>query len=430
MPPRKKTKNNAGKAASVAPDNNASAAAASGGTKRKQPASSNKSVAQAAPKGTRSTKAQKAHQKPAKDPPAQKDSKIASKAGSSKAAAATKVTKSATAAKAAKPAKTAATTKAAPASKAATKAKPAAVAKKTKKRNPPRPIYDEVWKEVYLAGTEWDQLKLVYSVDWDFDHLDEALTEGDLVDKTVYLFGATEPQLLMRDEKDEKGDVIPVPVIVAVVIDVPPPSTVGLKSVQRTREEIVPMANLRMGWHPYAPDNVAHSRRFQRNVHILKCNERKARLRNMVDAEVHQYDYVLPYFFKPDQVEDATEDTVVQVLAELDGLKAPLICEFDYELDDFKEFVQETIKDNELDADKHTEALKTAIRDAVKATKLKYKAEKEERKKRINAISPEEREAIKSMKLLKFYPLNEWPDVSKIKSPFVNRYYGRATEVL
>lgn len=317
-----------------------------------------------------------------------------------------------------------------PATKSAKLSKPTKPATASRKRAPVRPIYDEVWREVYLAGTEWEQLQVVYSIDWDFDHLDDALTDGQLEGKKVYLFGTSEPQLLMRDEKDTKGEVIPVPVIVAVVTDVPPPSTVGVKSVQRTEEEILPMSAMRMGWHAYAPENVQLSRRFKPNVHVLKCNERKARLRNMGEAEVHKYDYVLPYFIRPDQVEDVTVDTVVQVLADLEGRKAPLMCEYDYELDEIDEFLEETLKDNELDAAKHAEPLKKAIIDTVKATKMKYKAEREERKKRIDAISQEARDAIKNMKLLKFYPQNDWPDVSKIKSPFINRYYGRATEVL
>lgn len=299
-----------------------------------------------------------------------------------------------------------------------------------RKRAAAAAIYDEAWRDVYLAGTEWDQLQMVYSIDWDFDHLDEALTDGELQGKKVYMFGATEPQLLMRDEKDTKGGVIPVPVIVAIVSDVPPPSTVGVKSVQRAEEEILPMSAMRMGWHAYAPENVQLSSRFKPNVHVLKCNERKARLRNMREADVHKYDYVLPYFIKPEEIDDVTVDTVVQVLAELDGRKAPLMCEYDYELDELDEFVEEKIAENELDEQKHTDPLKTAIRDAVKATKLKYKAEREARRKRIEAIPQEARDAIKNMKLLKFYPQNEWPDVSKIKAPFINRYYGRATQVL
>lgn len=313
-------------------------------------------------------------------------------------------------------------------------AQPAAKQRKVtvavKRRPHVQPEYDEVWKDVYLAGTEWDQVKMVYDIDWDFDHLDEALTDGDLAGKKVHLFGCTEPQLVKRDEKDEKGDVIPIPVIIAIVSEAAPPSMIGLKSVQRTEEEIVPMSKFRMGWHAYTPDNVSHRRRFKPNVFVLKCNERRARLRNMQEAAVHAYDYVLPYFVNPSNVEEVDEDTIVQVLADLDGRPVPLMLEFDYELDELPEFLEEQIKENDLDPAKHTEPLKRSITDAVKATKRKYRAEKEARKKRLDEISPEDKEAIKKMKLLKFYPQNDWPDISQIKSKFVNRYYGHATELL
>lgn len=428
MRPRKKVKANNGKAA----NGKAAASAATGntaaqtrsatgpapavGSKRKQLTASKAAPAPAA-KVTRSAKTQKA----TKTTPAPKATPAP------KTPPAAKVSPGP---KAAGPVKGPAEPKAAAKGKLGSKKAAGAEAQKTKKRNTARPIYDEIWKEVYLAGTEWEQMKMVYDVDWDFDHLDDALMGGNLEDRSVYLFGSTEPQLIMRDEKDVKGEIIPVPVIIAVVIDVPPPATVGIKSVQRAKEEIIPMADIRMGWHAHIPPNLSLSRRFKPKVHVLKCNERRARLRNMVEAAVHKYDYVLPYFIKPDQVDDATEDTIVQVLADLEGFKAPLMCEFDYEMDDFKEFVAEKLEENELDAEKHAEPLKTAIREAVKATKRKYKAEREGRQKRIDAISSDEREAIKNMKLLKFYPMNDWPDVSKVKSPYINRYYGRATEVL
>lgn len=291
-------------------------------------------------------------------------------------------------------------------------------------------MYEEVWKEVYLAGTEWDQMKDVYAIDWDFDHLDDALNEGDLANKKVHLFGCTEPQLLRRDEKDDKGTVIPIPVIVAVVCDSSPPATVGIKSVQRATEEIVPMTELRMSWQPYAPPNVSHRPTFKPLIYVLTCTQRKARLRNMGEEDVHKYDYVLPYFLNPEKVDDVDENTVVQVLADLEGQQAPLMCEFDYEMDDLAEFVEETLKLQELDEDKHGEPLKKSIREAVRATKLKYKSERLDRQKRIDAIPEEEKDAIKSMKLIKFYPSNEWPDVSSVKSRFINRYYGQASEVL
>lgn len=302
---------------------------------------------------------------------------------------------------------------------------------KRKARAPRLPIFEDVWREVFLAGTEWDQLADVGKIDWDFEHLDDALNEeGELEGKPVHLFGATEPQLLMKDEKDTRGSVISVPVIVAVVSSRPPPATIGIKSVQRAEEEIIPMAQLKMGWHPHTPENVETMRRYRPNVHVLKCETRRARLRNMNEAAVHKYDYVLPYIIRPGQEEDITLDTNVQVLADLEGLKVPLMCEYDFELDDLEEFVEKEIEENELDTKKHTEALKTAIKETVRATKLKYKAEREARKKRIDDIPKEDRLAIQNMKLYKFYPANEWPDVSGIKARFINRYYGQADKIL
>lgn len=311
------------------------------------------------------------------------------------------------------------------------------------KRGPVKPQYDEVWKHVYLAGTEWDQMQQIYSIDWDFDHLDAALLSGDLVTDddgssdsskaNVYLFGATEPQLVPMREGDDKGEVVPIPTIIAVVSAAAPPSQVGLKSVQKAVEEIVPMSELRIGWQPYVPANVSLGSRRKGSrpvVHVLGCSQRRARLRNMQEEAVHRYDYVLPYFFDPAKQEEVIEETEVQVLAELDGMQAPLMCEFDYEMDDLDEFLDEKMEEvDELDSDKHRDPLKKAIQDAVKVAKDKYKAEKAERRKKLDAISPEEKEAIKNTKFIKFYPLNEWPDISKCKSPYINRYYGKATEV-
>lgn len=299
-----------------------------------------------------------------------------------------------------------------------------------RKRPLPKAEYEDIWTEVYLAGTEWAQINEVHKEDWDFEHLDDALTDGELAGKQVHLFGATEPQLIMKDENDVKGTIIPIPVIVAVESTRPPPSTIGIKSVQRTEEEIIPMSKLKMGFHPYVPDNLMGSRRFKPLVHVLKCEQRRARLRNMTEAAVHEYDYVLPYIIRPGQVEDVTLDTAVQVMCDIEGRAAPLMMEYDFELDEIEEFVKEQIEENDLDAKKHSEPITKAIRETVRATKLKYKEDKAARQKRIDDIPQEDRDAMEKMRLLKFYPANKWPDVSNAKTGYINRYYGKATKVL
>lgn len=292
-----------------------------------------------------------------------------------------------------------------------------------------KPTYNEVWKEVYLAGTEWEQIQLVYSVDWDFDHLDEMLNEGKLTGKKVHLFGATEPQLLTMHENDKKGRVFPVPVIVAVVCEVAPPSIVGINSVQREGEELVSMSKLGMGWRAYTPESVTMNTRFEPKVHILRCNDRRARLGDTSEGDAHIYDYVLPYFIKPDQEHSDDEDTCVHVVAHLEGMAAPVAMEFDYEVDDLEEVVSGAIEENELNAEIHTQLLQSAIEQEVQATKLGYEKEREARRRVVDTITRDDREAIKRAQMLKFYPRNEWPDISGVKCKFINRYYGHATQI-
>lgn len=299
-----------------------------------------------------------------------------------------------------------------------------------RKRPLPKEVYEEIWTDVFFAGTEWTQLKEVEEFDWDFDHLDDALNQdGDLEGKQVHLFGVTEPQLVQMSAEDVKGTIVPVPAIVAVECERPPPSLVGIKSVQRTEEEIIPMRSLKMSWHPYVPEKLIGSRRFKPRVHVLKCEQRRARLVNMTEAAVHKYDYVLPYLIRPDQEDDLTLETDVQVLVDIEGRKAPLMMQYDFELDDLDEFVEEQIKDNDLEKSKHDEVIRSAIKEAVRNTKRKFKEEKAARKKRVDDIPQEVKDAIKKMRVYKFYPQNEIPDLSSVKSKFVNRYYGQANEL-
>jgi hypothetical protein len=302
---------------------------------------------------------------------------------------------------------------------------------------PPPPYYEDVWGEVYLAGTEWDQLQSVHNVSWDFSHLDDALTDGIFSAENapmVHLFGCTEPQLVPTSANDETGTITIVPVIVAIVSAFPPPAQVGIKSVQKTDEEITDMKDIRMGWHARPADNAPRRNPPKTTVYVLKCTERRARLKNMNEEAVHKYDYVLPYVIRPGVGDDETPETSVQVLADdLEGRANPLMMEFDYELDDLDEFVAEQIKENDdINEDTHAAPIREAIQAAVKDSKQKFKASRDAIKARADALSKEEKESIANMKVYKFYPSNEeekYPDVSGIKSTYVNRYYGRADGV-
>lgn len=103
----------------------------------------------------------------------------------------------------------------------------------------------------FPIGTEWENIDKMKEFNWNFENLEKALEEGGkLYGKTVYLFGSTEPKQL-----DVNGELkmVFIPIVVAVDCPFPPSDKIGIKSVQRENEEIVPMKAMKMAWLPYVP---------------------------------------------------------------------------------------------------------------------------------------------------------------------------------
>lgn len=110
---------------------------------------------------------------------------------------------------------------------------------------------EDLWVETFPVGTEWDQLDSLYDINWNFSNLENAFEEGGLLSgKKVYLFGCTEPQLVMHKLENK---VICIPVVVAVLSPFPPSDKIGINSIQREAEEIIPMKPMKMDWVPYIP---------------------------------------------------------------------------------------------------------------------------------------------------------------------------------
>ncbi|EKX39371.1 hypothetical protein GUITHDRAFT_143568 [Guillardia theta CCMP2712] len=300
----------------------------------------------------------------------------------------------------------------------------------------------QLWKNVFLCGTELEQLEEIYKIQWDFSHLDKEL-QITLLGKVgkiccqelqpshmVYLFGSTEPQ--MFPISPNQTTVIHIPVIIAVKTAVSLPEKVGLNSVQMVEEKIVPMSEYKMSWAPLAvpplkqhPQAETPERKKQRrvvnpkknNIWCLSCSQRKARgvLKNLKEERTRAFDYCMPYIFLPHKQEAYTEETCVDIICELPGRKNPLVFDFDWEMDEVEEVVKEK---------KEEESLKNAVA----AAKKKIKDQKEALRSRIEEIPDNVRNALKEIKLYKFYPLNEL--CQPMKSKYINRYYGQADEVL
>lgn len=293
----------------------------------------------------------------------------------------------------------------------------------------------QLWKDIYLVGTEWENYDSVFDVDWDFDHLKEALEEdGDLYEAgskhAVYLFGVTEPQLVKFREKDR---VVPIPAIVAVISSLPPPAQLGLKSVQKIEEEFVPMKELKMDWVPYIPKTEwkTDPKSVVPRAFFLKTHQRREGLKDMSEEELAQYNYALPYIFLPRVQEEPKSDTVVNVVTEVNGKGATF--EFDWAMDDVEEIAADTLKENDLDPEKDEKQLQElikVIKDTVNAEKKRIREEKAAWKAKIDGIGAEKKKALDELKIWKYYPQNEYPDVSGNKVAYVNRYYGKADKVL
>eukprot|EP00245_Coleochaete_scutata_P006120 TRINITY_DN20277_c0_g1_i1.p1 TRINITY_DN20277_c0_g1~~TRINITY_DN20277_c0_g1_i1.p1 ORF type:complete len:294 (+),score=80.65 TRINITY_DN20277_c0_g1_i1:154-1035(+) len=292
---------------------------------------------------------------------------------------------------------------------------------------------EDIWKEAFPVGTEWDQYEKVYEMDWEFSNLEEAFEEdGVLAGKKVYLFGCTEPQLV---QVGDSSKIIHIPAVVAVTAPFPPSDKLGIKSVQMETEAIVPMRQMKMDWVPYVPEDVKMSRdieRYRTKVFTLKCTQRKAALKQLKEERVKKYEYCLPYIYQPLKEEDFQFETAITVVYNFDDEdKPPLVEEFDWQFDEVEEFTQTLIDDEKLPA-ANKDSFKEFLKGEINSAKTKIREAKELRKKVIEDLTPEQRQAMEEMRFYKFYPVptEGTPDITALKAPYINRYYGKAHQVL
>ncbi|GAU19726.1 hypothetical protein TSUD_78520 [Trifolium subterraneum] len=288
---------------------------------------------------------------------------------------------------------------------------------------------EDLWIETFPVGTEWDQLDAVYQIKWNFSNLENAFEEGGvLYGKKVYLFGCTEPQLVSYQGENK---VVCIPVVVAVVSPFPPSDKIGINSVQREAEEIIPMKQMKMDWVPYIPleDRDSQVDRLKSQIFILRCTQRRSALKHLKLDRLKKYEYCLPYFYQPFKEDEFEQSTEVPIIYPVEP--KPVFCEFDWELDELEEFTDKLIEAEELAADQK-DAFKEFVKEKVREAKRANREAREARKKAIAEMSAETKAAFDTMRFYKFYPVPspDAPDVSNVKSPFINRYYGKAHEVL
>ncbi|XP_030522986.1 protein HEAT INTOLERANT 4-like [Rhodamnia argentea] len=287
---------------------------------------------------------------------------------------------------------------------------------------------EDLWKAVFPVGTEWDQLDRVYQMNWDFSNLENAFEEGGkLYGEKVYLFGCTEPQLVFF--KGERK-IMYIPAVVAVVSPFPPSDKIGITSVQRESEEIIPMKQMKMDWVPYIPLENRDSQvdRLKSPIFILSCTQRRAALKHLKIDRVKKYEYCLPYFYQPFKEDEFEQSTSISIMY---PVEPPFFCEFDWEVGGLEDLTDNLIEERYLTEDQKDD-FKDHVKKTVREAKKANREAREARKKAIEEMSEETKSAFQSMKFYKFYPVQtpDTPDLSNSKVPFINRYYGKAREVL
>ncbi|XP_062098175.1 protein HEAT INTOLERANT 4-like [Humulus lupulus] len=288
---------------------------------------------------------------------------------------------------------------------------------------------EDLWMAAFPVGTEWDQLDILYQFKWDFSNLEKAFEEGGILyGEKAYLFGCTEPQLVAVKGENK---VVCIPVVVAVVSPFPPSDKIGINSVQREAEEIIPMKQMKMDWVPYIPLDKRDGQvdKLKSQIFILSCTQRRAALKHLKIDRLKKFEYCLPYFYQPLKEDELEQSTEVQVIFPAEP--KPVFVEFDWELDELEEFTDNLIKEEELTEDQK-DAFKEFVKERVREAKKANRQAREARKKALEEMSEETKTAFESMKFYKFYPVStpDTPDISNVKAPFINRYYGKAHQIL
>jgi len=305
---------------------------------------------------------------------------------------------------------------------------PQAIATKKIEFVPETRDLEDLWLSAFPVGIEWDQIETVYKYPWKFTNLEKSFEEnGALFGKRVYIFGCTEPQLVPFNG-DKK--VVQIPVVVVVVSPFPPSDKIGIKSVQMEGEAIIPMKEMKMGWVPYIP----YKKRgmpvesLKTQIYTLQCTQRRAALKQLKQERLKKYEYCLPYFYQPLKEDEIEVETIVQIMY---PTEPPVVCDYDWEFDEYDEFADNLIKEEALTEEQKEDFMKF-VKDRVVEEKKKQRAAREARKKALEEMNPETKAAFENMRFYKYYPDSSQgtPDISKVKVPFINRYYGKAHEVI
>eukprot|EP00617_Octactis_speculum_P018246 CAMPEP_0185772318 /NCGR_PEP_ID=MMETSP1174-20130828/68311_1 /TAXON_ID=35687 /ORGANISM="Dictyocha speculum, Strain CCMP1381" /LENGTH=312 /DNA_ID=CAMNT_0028458521 /DNA_START=20 /DNA_END=958 /DNA_ORIENTATION=+ len=298
----------------------------------------------------------------------------------------------------------------------------------------------ELAKRVWLVGQDLENYEDVLSQPWDFSHMLPSI-ESELEKNQnlcAYVFGSTEPQQFnIQNGSKSEIKVIPVPVMVAVLSEVAPPSLVGITSIQSSKEKIVDMRELKMSWYSWRPDirqrrDRTRTRATHSRIFVLDCTLRNYGRGPYIREERRKlFEYALPYILREQDVPDEPRP-VTHVTAEYTSRLSKKRIEFvfDKEIDRTVTFIPDLIEVEKLEEDEFDD-IKEALKSAFKLKRAEEACRLAELRATIEKRSDKERIAMEALQTRKYYPKSEivGDQIDRFKTNFINRYYGRANSV-
>jgi len=286
------------------------------------------------------------------------------------------------------------------------------------------------WKELDFIGMEIKGANEIKEEPFTFDEMNKQLNEGELKGHhPLYLFMGAQPFTV-------EGTVIVknIPYIIIIDCAKPPSNKVAVASIQSGGERIESFSKWHLAYVPYLPRRFSYATAdTPPQLHTLKWEARRTVVNKFDQEKAHKVSLLLPYELLPRSLEDYPLEKRLGEVKNVDfKFKAENGHEFDIVWDKDTHHLVVDI-DSLLEEEKLPETERPRIKAALKEqfekkrqeVRDKFNAEKSE----LEALKKEEYEALKNIRLYKFYPEHPSLDIRPFMVANINRYYGDAHKV-
>jgi len=286
------------------------------------------------------------------------------------------------------------------------------------------------WRELDFIGMEIKGANEIKEEAFTFEELNKQLNEGELKGRhPLFLFMGAQPFTV-------EGTVIVKNIPYVVVIDCakPPSNKVAVASIQSGGEKVESFSKWHLAYVPYLPKRFSFATAdTPSQLHTLKWEARRVVVSKFDQEKAHKVSLLLPYELLPRSLEDYPLE---KRLAEVKNVELRFKAENGHEFDicwdkDTHHLVVDI--DSLLEEEKLPETerprIKAALKEAFEKKRQEVRDKFNAEKSALESLKTEEYEALKNIKLYKFYPEHPSLDIRPYMVANINRYYGDAHKV-